>query len=98
MELAYIPFDDLKVSPLNMRHGRKAPPLDDLLPSIRARGVLKPLLVRKAGRAYEIAAGRRRYFALKTLAKEGATPGDYVSFTFSGKSLRLVDAPQTKLV
>ena len=42
MELAAIPLEQLKVSALNMRAGRKAPPLDDILPSIRERGVLVP--------------------------------------------------------
>ena len=71
MELAHIPFDQLKVSPLNMRHARKAPDISDILPSIRARGVQQPLLVRKNGGGYEIVAGRRRVFSLKTIAKEG---------------------------
>jgi len=71
MELAHIPFDQLKVSPLNMRHARKAPDISDILPSIRARGVQQPLLVRKNGTGYEIVAGRRRFFSLKTIAKEG---------------------------
>lgn len=71
MELAHIPFDQLKVSPLNMRHARKAPDISDILPSIRARGVQQPLLVRKNGSGYEIVAGRRRFFSLKTIAKEG---------------------------
>lgn len=73
MELAHIPFDQLKVSPLNMRHARKAPDISDILPSIRSKGVQQPLLVRKNGSGYEIVAGRRRYFSLKTIAKEGAS-------------------------
>lgn len=72
MELAHIPLDQLKVSTLNMRHARKAPDVSDILPSIRARGVQQPLLVRKTGNGFEIVAGRRRFFALKALAKEGA--------------------------
>ena len=72
MELAHIPLDQLKVSTLNMRHARKAPDVSDILPSIRARGVQQPLLVRKNGNGFEIVAGRRRFFALKALAQEGA--------------------------
>lgn len=72
MELAHIPLDQLKVSPLNMRHARKAPDVSDILPSIRAKGVQQPLLVRKNGSGYEIVAGRRRFFSLKTIAREGA--------------------------
>lgn len=75
MELQHIPLSQLKVSALNMRHGRKAPDVSDILPSIRARGVQQPLLVRKNGKGYEIIAGRRRYFSLKTIAKEGGDTG-----------------------
>jgi len=71
MDLTHIPLDQLKVSALNMRHARKAPDIADILPSIRARGVQQPLLVRPNGEGYEIVAGRRRFFALKALAKAG---------------------------
>ncbi len=72
MDYAHIPLERLKVSALNMRSGKKPPPLDDILPSIRARGVLVPLLVRPNGKEneFEIVAGRRRYFASKLIAKE----------------------------
>ncbi len=79
MQLSHIPLDQLKVSPLNMRHARKAPDVSDILPSIRARGVQQPLLVRKNGKGFEIVAGRRRFFSRKAIAKEGgeiaAVPG-----------------------
>ena len=71
MELQHIPLDQLKVSALNMRHARKAPDVSDILPSIWARGVQQPLLVRKNGKGYEIVAGRRRFFSLKAIAKDG---------------------------
>jgi ParB family chromosome partitioning protein len=70
MELRHIPFPKLKLSPVNMRHGKKAPDVSDLLPSVRARGVLVPLLVRADGTAFEVVAGRRRYFAAKIVVKE----------------------------
>ena len=57
-----------------MRHARKVPDVSDILPSIRARGVQQPLLVRKNGKGYEIVAGRRRFFSLKQIAKEGGEP------------------------
>lgn len=38
-DLKHIPLDQLKVSKLNMRHGRKKPDVSDILPSIRARGI-----------------------------------------------------------
>lgn len=51
----------------------KDPDVSDLLPSIRARGVLVPLLVcpnYSEGR-YEIVAGRRRFTAVNAVARQG---------------------------
>lgn len=72
MQLAHIPLHQLDISALNMRHGKRAPDISDILPSVRARGVLVPLLVRPNGQpeSFEIVAGRRRYFAAKSLADE----------------------------
>lgn len=70
MELRHIPFPKLKLSPLNMRHAKKAPDVSDILPSVRARGVLVPLLVRPDGKSFEVVAGRRRWFAAKVVVKE----------------------------
>lgn len=72
MQLTHIDIGKLCVSTLNMRHGRHAPDISDILPSIRARGILVPLLVRPNGSPdnFEIVAGRRRYFAAKTVAGE----------------------------
>lgn len=72
MQLQHIPIDQLDVSKLNMRHSRKAPEIDDILPSVRSRGVLQPLLVRPmpCGERFEIVAGRRRYFAARAVAME----------------------------
>jgi ParB family chromosome partitioning protein len=74
MNLKYIPLEHLKVSRLNMRHGRKSPDIADLLPSIRESGVRQSLLVRKEGKHYGVIAGRRRYFALKQVDKEIGKP------------------------
>ena len=73
MNLQHIPLDHLKVSPLNMRHSRRKPKVDDILPSIRQRGIIQPLLVKPNGKPdhYDIYAGRRRFFAMKAIAKEG---------------------------
>ncbi len=70
MELRHIPLGELQVATINMRHGRRAPDISDILPSVRARGILQPLLVRASGEGYEIVAGRRRYFCAKTIAEE----------------------------
>jgi ParB family chromosome partitioning protein len=69
MKLHHIPIDQLAISPLNMRHGRKPPDVDDLLPSIREKGILTPLLVcpGEDSEQFRIIAGRRRYHAAKRL-------------------------------
>jgi ParB family chromosome partitioning protein len=72
-ELTHIPLDQLNVSKLNMRHGRKKPDVSDILPSIREKGIRQTLLVRREGEGYGVIAGRRRYFALLELAKETGT-------------------------
>jgi len=72
MDLRHIPIEKLKISTLNMRHERKKPEVSDILPSIRERGVLVPLIVRPNGSkgSFEILAGRRRFFAASAVAKE----------------------------
>lgn len=73
--LKTIPLDQLKVSKLNMRHGRKKPDISDILPSIREHGLRQTLLVREEGKSFGVVAGRRRLFALKQVAKEtGISP------------------------
>lgn len=68
--LKTIPLDQLKVSKLNMRHGRKKPDISDILPSIRKHGLRQTLLVRPEGKFFGVVAGRRRLFALKQIVKE----------------------------
>jgi ParB family chromosome partitioning protein len=75
MELVNIAMGKLSISPANMRHGKKPPDISDILPSIRARGVLVPLLVRPNGApdCFEIVAGRRRFHAAQAVIEEGGT-------------------------
>ncbi|HEY5236963.1 MAG TPA: ParB/RepB/Spo0J family partition protein [Rhizomicrobium sp.] len=70
MELSHIPIEKLHIATINMRHGKRAPDISDILPSVRARGILQPLLVRPNADGYEIVAGRRRYFSAKAVADE----------------------------
>lgn len=73
MELKHIDLASLCVSPANMRAKGKAPDIANILPSVRARGVLVPLIVRQNGTpdTYEIVAGKRRYHAALAVAEEG---------------------------
>lgn len=72
MELKHIELSQLVVSPANMRGIAKKPDLTNILPSVRTRGILVPLIVRPncAEDAYEIVAGKRRYHAALTVAEE----------------------------
>jgi ParB family chromosome partitioning protein len=70
MQLQHIPLERIKISRVNMRHSRKHPDVSDILPSIRKRGIAQPILVRKEGKGFGVVAGRRRWFALKRIAKE----------------------------
>ena len=73
MQLQHIDLGKLKDSAIIMRHGRQAPDVSDILPSVKTRGILVPLLVRPNGDndSFEIVAGRRRYFAAKCVADQG---------------------------
>lgn len=72
MHLRHIDLGHLAVSTANMRAGKKAPDISNLLPSVRARGILVPLLVRPNGSpdTFEIVAGRRRFHAALAVAEE----------------------------
>ncbi len=71
--LEYLSIDEIHVSKLNMRHGRKAPNIDDISPSVLKSGVLKPMLIRREGENWGVVAGRRRLFALRRKQKETET-------------------------
>lgn len=73
-DVKFLPVTDLHVSKLNMRHGKDAPDIDDIYPSILESGVHQSLLVRKEGKGYGVIAGRRRLFALKKKAEETGQP------------------------
>lgn len=71
MKLEFIDISNLKISSLNVRkHGETG--AGDLIPSIRALGVLQPLLVRPNCEGYEVVAGQRRYRACAEIAKDTA--------------------------
>lgn len=78
MKLDFIGLGKLTVSSANMRGGRKCPDITDILPSVRARGVLMPILVRAngAGDGFEIVAGRRRFEAARIVAAEAGNDAE----------------------
>jgi ParB family chromosome partitioning protein len=79
MELRHIDIANLTVSAANMRR-RGKPDIANILPSVRARGIIVPLVVRPKPRpepveggtadTFEIVAGKRRYHAALAVADE----------------------------
>lgn len=87
MKLSFIELGKLSISKANMRYAKKAPDVSDLLPTVRARGILVPLIVRpnpvlsevEGEGAFEIVAGARRYTAARIVAEEaGDSTGEPV--------------------
>ena len=72
MTLVFIDQDKLSVSKTNMRYGKKAPDVSDMLPTVRKRGIIQTLLVRPNCQDghYEIVAGARRFHAARIVAAE----------------------------
>ncbi len=70
----------LHVSPFNMRVEKKVPSLKrmaeisaNILPTVREKGILTPLIVRPNNDGFEILAGRRRYYAAKVIEGEAGS-------------------------
>jgi len=81
MELKHIPIEQLHISKLNMRYGRKNPDVSDILPSIREKGIIYPLIVRPEEDGFGVVAGGRRYRCGEIIQKETgsfAAPHCYV--------------------
>lgn len=92
MKLDFIPLDKLSVSKANMRYGRRVPDVSDILPTVRRRGVIQPVIVRPqrcpepVGRqtqgpggapdGFEIVAGSRRFHAALIVAEEKRATGE----------------------
>ena len=80
MQLANIDFDKLFVSKTNMRHAEKKPDVSDILPTVKAKGIIVPLVVRPGeleGQPgmFGIVAGRRRRYASEIALSEGIDHG-----------------------
>lgn len=58
-----IPIERIRPNPDQPRKQFDSAPLDDLVASIREKGVLQPLIVRAVGDEFEIVAGERRWRA-----------------------------------
>jgi ParB family chromosome partitioning protein len=64
-EVVELPIDQIKRSPLQPRTSFDPTRLDELARSIKERGVIQPVTVRRRAGAYELVAGERRVLAAK---------------------------------
>ena len=62
-KLSTLPVDAIQSGKYQPRRGMDKDALDDLANSIRAQGIIQPLIVRPSGHKYEIIAGERRWRA-----------------------------------
>ncbi|AUW57525.1 chromosome partitioning protein ParB [Sphingobium sp. SCG-1] len=77
MKLEFIDIGNIDDSAVNMRHGKKAPDVSDILPTVRKRGIIVPVILRPgvAEGRFELVAGRRRVHAARLArADECADP------------------------
>jgi len=66
-ELIYLSMEKIVPSSLQPRQEIDSRELEELKNSIKEKGILQPILVRRKENRYEIIAGHRRYFAAKSL-------------------------------
>ena len=69
-QLKNIPLDSIRPSPKQVRKDFDRDKLKRLARSIRERGLLQPITVRKKGEIYEIVHGERRYRAFKLICRK----------------------------
>src|SRR5213593_3124648 len=68
--LADIPIDEIEVNPNQPRKVFDFTALDELAASIRASGVIQPIIVRRYGDGYQLIAGERRWRAARQAGLE----------------------------
>src|SRR5271156_2239068 len=61
----HLPIDSVLPNPLQPRTIFQPERLEELAASIRANGIIQPLIVRRHGESYQIVAGERRWRAAK---------------------------------
>jgi ParB family transcriptional regulator, chromosome partitioning protein len=62
-----VPLSKIKPNPFQPRKNFRAEELQDLVQSVKERGILQPIMVRKKGDLWEIIAGERRFRAAQKL-------------------------------
>lgn len=62
-EIIYLPLEEVHSNPFQPRSAFTPEKIEELTNSIREKGIIQPLLVRKKGDSYELIAGERRWRA-----------------------------------
>ncbi|PIQ90265.1 MAG: hypothetical protein COV71_05260 [Candidatus Omnitrophica bacterium CG11_big_fil_rev_8_21_14_0_20_41_12] len=65
--ILYVQFGQIKPNPFQPREDFDQQAIEDLAQSIKEKGVIQPLLVRRRGDSYELIAGERRFRAANSL-------------------------------
>lgn len=65
--IVFLRLDQVKPNPFQPREDFKAEAMEELVQSIREKGIIQPILVRTKGDAYELIAGERRLRAAQIL-------------------------------
>src|SRR2546423_6454335 len=78
-EVVALPLEALVPNPYQPRREFDTAALQELAESIRIHGVLQPVVVRRAGEAYQLVAGERRVRAARIIARARNTNRIYVS-------------------
>ncbi len=63
--LNHLPIDSIQPNPLQPRTIFEPDRLNELAQSIRANGIIQPLVVQRAGQGYQLVAGERRWRAAR---------------------------------
>ena len=66
-EIIYLHSEQLKPNPFQPREDFDQQSIEELAQSIKEKGVIQPLLVRRKGDNYELIAGERRFRAAKSM-------------------------------
>lgn len=66
-KIVYVQLEQIKANPFQPRENFDTQSLEDLIQSIKEKGVIQPLIVRRKGDYYELIAGERRLRAATSL-------------------------------
>ncbi len=66
-KIIYAPLEQVRPNPLQPREDFDSQGMEDLIQSIKEKGIIQPVLVRRQGDYYELIAGERRLRAAKSL-------------------------------